>query len=885
MKRVGLVWLMVIFCLSQNIASAQNISNEGTDFWAVFPSHDPFNTEANITIYITSKENSHVTVSCGTYSETQSIPANTAVPFTVTRDQAYIERIEANAILNNRAIHIKVTDGFPKVVAYAHIFAGRRSAASLILPVESLGQKYYSMNYTQDNQGRNYLTLVATEADTKLLLHELNGNILTINFTNAGDVYEYMLNNRNDLTGLYVEVDEAQANSCTKRFAAFSGSTSLTIECGDGRDPLYQQLYPTNSWGKEYGAAPFIDRKYIIRVLAAENNTSVNFNGQNFVLNKGEYLRQTDLIEPSYISSNKVISVAQYSYTQDCSAIGGGAITGDPDMVLLNPIEFNIKNVTMFSSDAENIVEKYINVVMKTSATGTFKINGSVPSGSWKIISANPLYSYIQVPINTLSSNLSANDGFNAIAYGFGRNESYAYSAGTNLATNNYLLIKNNVTNLDAPSACVGQPSDFKLVLPTPAISIIWQLDGGNVFSSPVTSPTIITGINGAVLYEYTYAANMIFPNVSQHIMTVKVQLQTVGTCLGNQNEYTYNFDVDPVPVAAFDPEKLQVCENDGIKFIDASSSQSPTKSVNKWVWDFGDNSPVSTEQNPVHKYTRSGSYEVKLSAGVDGGCMSDILPKLINVTVIPSPSIVFDAIDPICINAGSITVNQARETKGIPGSWTYSGNGITSTGLFDPKIAGLGIHTITYTFDNPTGCNDFKTQTIAVLDTAKFDLDKDIYILKGGEKRLDIRTYGPNANYKWSPSDGLSRDDVLNPVIFSSEQDREYTLTSVTDGNCSTTRKIIVHMIEKLEPSNAFSPNGDGKNDVWNIKYIETYPHTNVQIFNRYGQRVFYSDNYSASVFTGHFNGEALPVGTYYYIIDPKNGKPRLTGPLTLIR
>jgi len=147
MKNFYLFVIILLFTGFATNAVAQNISNEGTDFWTVFPTHDPSNGSlATMNVNVTSKGDSEVTVSCGSYSETKSIPANTVVTFEVSRPQSYIEYADGNKILTNRAIHILVTPGMAKVVAYSHVFAAARSAATLILPKESLGQKYYSMN-------------------------------------------------------------------------------------------------------------------------------------------------------------------------------------------------------------------------------------------------------------------------------------------------------------------------------------------------------------------------------------------------------------------------------------------------------------------------------------------------------------------------------------------------------------------------------------------------------------------------------------------------------------------------------------------------------------------------------------------------------------------
>ena len=56
------------------------------------------------------------------------------------------------------------------------------------------------------------------------------------------------------------------------------------------------------------------------------------------------------------------------------------------------------------------------------------------------------------------------------------------------------------------------------------------------------------------------------------------------------------------------------------------------------------------------------------------------------------------------------------------------------------------------------------------------------------------------------------------------------------------------------------------------------------IDIYNRYGQLVFHSVGY-ATQWDGKVNGKDVPVGTYYYVIDPKNGRKKLAGYVDVIR
>lgn len=82
----------------------------------------------------------------------------------------------------------------------------------------------------------------------------------------------------------------------------------------------------------------------------------------------------------------------------------------------------------------------------------------------------------------------------------------------------------------------------------------------------------------------------------------------------------------------------------------------------------------------------------------------------------------------------------------------------------------------------------------------------------------------------------------------------------------------------------NTFTPNGDGINDIWNIKNLNTYSNCTVQIFDRWGQKIYSSIGYGMP-WDGTYRGAAVPGGTYYYIIDLKNSTPPLAGFVAVIR
>lgn len=82
-----------------------------------------------------------------------------------------------------------------------------------------------------------------------------------------------------------------------------------------------------------------------------------------------------------------------------------------------------------------------------------------------------------------------------------------------------------------------------------------------------------------------------------------------------------------------------------------------------------------------------------------------------------------------------------------------------------------------------------------------------------------------------------------------------------------------------------AFSPNSDLINDVWNIGNIEAYPKAEIIIYNRWGQSVWRSEQGYPQPWDGKSNGVNLPVDSYHYVIDLHNGSKQIVGFITIVK
>lgn len=163
-----------------------------------------------------------------------------------------------------------------------------------------------------------------------------------------------------------------------------------------------------------------------------------------------------------------------------------------------------------------------------------------------------------------------------------------------------------------------------------------------------------------------------------------------------------------------------------------------------------------------------------------------------------------------------------------------------------------------------------------------EFDAGPDEEIAEGGDVQLQA-TGG--TTYLWTPNSGLNADNVADPIAQPTET-TTYTVTTTING-CTYTDQLTVEVRRLIEPVNAITPNGDGVNDTWEIPQLGQYPGCLVNIYDRWGQRVFTSTGYREP-FDGTRNGSPLPTGTYYWHIELNEVKGRsapYTGSIAIIK
>jgi len=155
--------------------------------------------------------------------------------------------------------------------------------------------------------------------------------------------------------------------------------------------------------------------------------------------------------------------------------------------------------------------------------------------------------------------------------------------------------------------------------------------------------------------------------------------------------------------LANFTSDMTDICEMDMVTFTDLSSGD-----ITSWEWTFEGGDPAtSTEQNPMVTYNDQGEYDVELT--VSDGTNSNTMLMEDFISVLMTPPAMLLPLDDVCVGWPAFEL-----TGGSPAGGEYSGPGV-SNGWFDPAVAGLGTHIITYTYTASNGCDNSDEQPLLV--------------------------------------------------------------------------------------------------------------------------------------------------------------------------
>ncbi len=236
--------------------------------------------------------------------------------------------------------------------------------------------------------------------------------------------------------------------------------------------------------------------------------------------------------------------------------------------------------------------------------------------------------------------------------------------------------------------------------------------------------------------------------------------------------------------------------------------------------------------------------------------------------------------------------VGETQPVKSNPSNqvWTWTDSLGNVVSNYPTELLNVGKGTYTVVVKDIRGCSD--TKTFRVSDSVGEALPPGIngatLCLPG---TVNLSVINPNPKYKYKLYDSTQSTEITenSAGLFQVKvtHTTKYYATTV-NGLCESDETPVT--VTVIAPGviipNTFTPNNDGVNDYWDIPHISDFPGAEISIFNRGGQLVFHSIDYSHP-FNGNYNGKKLPVGVYYYLIDLKQPEcfGKISGSLTIIR
>jgi gliding motility-associated-like protein len=340
-------------------------------------------------------------------------------------------------------------------------------------------------------------------------------------------------------------------------------------------------------------------------------------------------------------------------------------------------------------------------------------------------------------------------------------------------------------------------------------------------------------------------------------------------------------------PVAAFQLPAVACVPHAPAKFINQSTYAGSEPGGLTWQWDFDDNTK-SVVKDPAHDYSVVRSYTIQLIATASDGCSDTTTENLTAVFNRPKAGFGLSATT-LC--AGDILTLTDESVPGAGSSgitqWNWELGDRDKSVQQHPvkKYDRTGRKLISHFVISREGCySDTVNNTVEVYEVPRVEAGPDQVILEGAATRLwgNVQVTG-SVVLQWSPAVYLNDPGIATPLA-NPQVDQLYYLTATTGNTCSAYDSVWVKVLPDLIVPSAFSPNNDGNHDRWEILGLTRYSSATVQVFNRFGQKVFESKGNNLQ-WDGTWQNKPLPSGTYYYVIHPGEGRAVQTGPVTILR
>ncbi|WEK37624.1 MAG: PKD domain-containing protein [Candidatus Pseudobacter hemicellulosilyticus] len=397
-------------------------------------------------------------------------------------------------------------------------------------------------------------------------------------------------------------------------------------------------------------------------------------------------------------------------------------------------------------------------------------------------------------------------------------------------------------------TACDSLTVHFNLLTP-PSTTYSFQFADGGVNNNQETS------------FSHFYAN----PNYYNPRVILTDQQQCVVTVGGPT---TVRIHGAPI---LFGMDQKKFCDEGTVYFTDYTQQRQDPIRTRTWELEPG---VFSSEKNPVHHFTTPGTYYVRLRMETDNNCRSE---KTDTVRVYRTPDLSITGDDIACINEtfplqGTLAVPDTA----ITWKWDLAGGGSAgNTDRVSASYGSTGQYTVQLEATNLLGCKDNTSKQITVAPQPVINILNNPTIALGSSINLPV-TYGPDiVRYTWTPVTDLNCTDCATPLA-SPRKTITYQVAVEDQNGCTNSSEVTVSVVcneENYFVPNSFSPNGDGRNDVFYPRGKSISRISSMRIFTRWGEMVYEKRNFNSNDATagwdGTFKGKPANADVYIYIVE----------------